>query len=172
MAARASGPSSRGRSTCGQPWLSSDKLKAVRLLGKQPLDAIDDEDVALVFLASFVLNPEQGQWYWEFSMELNDDDTRRFRSDAATRQLESRLKPADAVAAKQGVRPVNHTFTKIRGHARVFGAPSSRHSAGERQHPRLFPDRGERGTRQTDSAARTITPCSSEVATNTGLRCD
>ena len=26
----------------GQPWLSSDKLKAVRLLGKQPFDAIDD----------------------------------------------------------------------------------------------------------------------------------
>ena len=39
----------------GQPWLSSDKLKAVRLLGKQPFDAIDDRDVALVFLASFVL---------------------------------------------------------------------------------------------------------------------
>ena len=42
----------------GQAWLSSDKLKAVRLLGKQPFDAIDDRDVAMVFLASFVLKPD------------------------------------------------------------------------------------------------------------------
>ena len=69
------------------------------------------------------------------------------------------------------VRPVNHIFTKIRGHARLFGAPSSRHSAGGRQRPRLSPGRGERGTGQTDSAARTITPRSSGVMTNPGLRC-
>ncbi len=43
----------------GQPWLSSDKLKAVRLLGKQPFDAIDNRDVAMVFLASFVLKPDK-----------------------------------------------------------------------------------------------------------------
>ena len=55
----------------GQPWLSSDKLKAVRLLGKQPVDAIDDEDVALVFLASFVLKPDGRKWDWEIVMELN-----------------------------------------------------------------------------------------------------
>ena len=85
----------------GQAWLSSDKLKAVRLLGKQPIDAIDDEDVALVFLASFVLNPDRGKWYWEISMELNENDTHRFWRDAATRQLESLLKPADAAAANE-----------------------------------------------------------------------
>ena len=38
-----------------QRWLPSDKLKAVRLLGKQPLDAIDDRDVAMVYLATSVL---------------------------------------------------------------------------------------------------------------------
>ena len=43
----------------GQPWLSSDKLKAVRLLGKQPFDALDDRDVAMVFLASWVLKPDK-----------------------------------------------------------------------------------------------------------------
>ena len=54
----------------GQPWLSSDKLKAVRLLGKQPFDAIDDRDVAMVFLASFVLKPDKSAWYWEIATEL------------------------------------------------------------------------------------------------------
>ena len=87
----------------GQPWTSPDKLKAVRLLGKQPVDAIDDEQVALVFLASFVLNPEMGKWYWEILMELNDDDTRRFRKNAAIRQLGS-LKPANAAVARQALK--------------------------------------------------------------------
>ena len=56
----------------GQAWLSADKLKAVRLLGKQPFDAIDERDVAMVFLASFVLKADKGAWYWEISMELNE----------------------------------------------------------------------------------------------------
>ena len=83
----------------GKPWISSDKLKAVRLLGRQPFDAIDEKDVALVFLASFVLNPnKRGRWYWEILMELTDNDEERFRQYAAHRQLES-LKPPDAASA-------------------------------------------------------------------------
>ena len=59
----------------GQAWVSPDKLKAVRLLGKQPFDAIDDTDVAMVFLASFALKVKaKGWWYWEIEMETNDDD--------------------------------------------------------------------------------------------------
>ena len=87
----------------GQSWLSSDKLKAVRLLGKQPLDAIDDENVAMVFLASFALKPDRGKGYWEISMELIDDDTDRFRKSAATRQLQL-LMPADVVSARDALR--------------------------------------------------------------------
>jgi hypothetical protein len=87
----------------GQSWISPDKLRAVRLLGKQPLDAIDDEDVAMVFLASFVLKPDRGKWYWEISMELNDDDTQRFRNAATTRQLHL-LKPANVASARDALR--------------------------------------------------------------------
>ena len=88
----ANGPSSRRSSTQGQPWLSSDKLKAVRLLGKQPFDAIDERDVAMVFLASFVLKPDKDAWYWEIATELTDKDIKRFRNSAAVRELDS-LKP-------------------------------------------------------------------------------
>jgi hypothetical protein len=84
----------------GQPWISSDKLKAVRLLGMQPFDAIDEKDVAIVFLASFALKPEKRQWYWEIHMEMTDDETKRFLQNAATRQLES-LKPEDPDQARQ-----------------------------------------------------------------------
>ena len=84
----------------GQAWVSSDKLKAVRLLGKQPVDAINDRDVAIVFIASFVLKPAKGEWSWEIMTELNSADQKRFRDDAASRQLES-LKPADGAGARE-----------------------------------------------------------------------
>jgi len=86
----------------GQPWLSSDKLKAVRLLGRQPFDAIDDRDVALVFLASFVLKGDKGRWYWEIATEMNENDTNRFRQNAAARALES-LTPEDATKAREAL---------------------------------------------------------------------
>jgi hypothetical protein len=86
----------------GQAWLSSDKLKAVRLLGKQPFDALDDRDVAIVFLASFVLKGDKGTWYWEISNELAERDLRMFRANAATRELES-LKPENAAKARESL---------------------------------------------------------------------
>ena len=84
----------------GQAWVSSDKLKAVRLLGKQPVDALNDRDVAIVFIASFVLKAVKAEWSWEIMTELNSVDQKRFRDDAASRQLES-LKPADGARARE-----------------------------------------------------------------------
>jgi hypothetical protein len=86
----------------GQSWLSSDKLKAVRLLGKQPFDALDDRDVAMVFLASLVLKADKGKWYWEISMELNQEDTMEFRNKAAVRELDS-IKPQDPAKAREAL---------------------------------------------------------------------
>ncbi len=86
----------------GQPWLSSDKFKAVRLLGKQPFDAIDDRDVALVFLASFVLKEESGRWYLEIATEMTESDIRKFRHNAADRQL-NLLKPENATKARDAL---------------------------------------------------------------------
>ncbi|HEX3451338.1 MAG TPA: hypothetical protein VHS97_24000, partial [Isosphaeraceae bacterium] len=45
---------------CELAWLSPDKLKAIRLLGMQPIDAIDDLDVARIFLASYVIRGSAG----------------------------------------------------------------------------------------------------------------
>jgi hypothetical protein len=42
----------------GLSWQSPDKLKAIRLLGRQPLDAADSELVALIFQACHVLDPQ------------------------------------------------------------------------------------------------------------------
>jgi hypothetical protein len=88
-----------------QPWISSDKLKAARLLGRQPFDAIDDGDVALIFLAShrLKLQPENTEWAWEILMEMDENNRKRFRGHAADRELESFM-PADAAEARDALR--------------------------------------------------------------------
>ena len=87
-----------------RPWISADKLKAVRLLGRQPFDAIDDDDVALVFLAShrLKLKRKMVDWDWEILTEMDESNRKRFRADADDRELES-LMPADAAAAREAL---------------------------------------------------------------------
>jgi len=41
----------------GKFWQSHDRLKAIRLLGRQPLDAVEDRQVAEIFVASSALDP-------------------------------------------------------------------------------------------------------------------
>ncbi len=96
----------------GQPWVQSDKLKAVRLLGKQPFDAIDDKDVAMMFLASFVLKGHsRGRWDWEISMEMNSEEIDTFRKNAATRQLDA-LTPSDATKAREALLEIIERVTQ------------------------------------------------------------
>ena len=121
----------------GQPWVQSDKLKAVRLLGKQPFDAIDDKDVAMMFLASFVLKGHRARWDWEIIMEMNSEEIDTFRKNAATRQLDS-LTPSDATKAREALwrsssGPPQRLTTKAEAHrerARVMAdlAPTFSHS--------------------------------------------
>src|SRR5947207_2631343 len=51
-------PELRSRLDHELPWQSPDKLKAIRLLGRQPLDAADSDVVALIFQATHVLDPQ------------------------------------------------------------------------------------------------------------------
>jgi hypothetical protein len=47
----------RAKLQAGGFWRSSDRLKAVRLLGRHPVDAADDRRVAEIFMASHALRP-------------------------------------------------------------------------------------------------------------------
>ena len=57
----AAGCGNAGRSCAqlepGKFWQSHDRLKAIRLLGRQPVDAIEDRRIAEIFVASHALNP-------------------------------------------------------------------------------------------------------------------
>jgi hypothetical protein len=81
------------------PLRASDKFKLVRLLGREPLAALDDPRVARLFLAFHVINGEQGSPYQEITAELNDNQRICFESNIAARNWNS-LRPEDATRAR------------------------------------------------------------------------
>ncbi len=82
------------------PWLAHDKLKAIRLLGRHPIDALDFEDVARIYLASHVLLNQGGEPFQEILNELSPEEGQRFESYLRMRPYNA-LAPKDAVAARQ-----------------------------------------------------------------------
>jgi hypothetical protein len=56
----------------------------------------------MLFIASFVLDPDAATWDWEIGIELAQEDLLRFRSNAAIRELDS-LKPEDAGKAREAL---------------------------------------------------------------------
>jgi hypothetical protein len=84
---------------CQLPWVASDKLKAIRLLGMQPIDAVDDLDVARIFLACFVLRGSTGEPFLEIIYELYTREEVMFRNQLAARQL-TMFMPKDAAEAR------------------------------------------------------------------------
>ncbi|HEX3446976.1 MAG TPA: hypothetical protein VHS97_01915, partial [Isosphaeraceae bacterium] len=84
---------------CELAWLSPDKLKAIRLMGMQPIDAIDDLDVARIFLACFVIRGSTGDPFHEIIYELFTREEVVFRNQVAARLLTAFM-PKDAADAR------------------------------------------------------------------------
>ena len=80
----------------GRFWQSPDRLKAIRLLGRQPLDAVEDRRIAEIFVASHALNPVGDS---PFDDLLSDMERRR--SSATGRQS---AQWPDLVSAKDKAR--------------------------------------------------------------------
>jgi hypothetical protein len=83
----------------GLSWQSPDKLKAIRLLGKQPLDAVDDPEVAAIFLASGMLGPEPPSFFAEFKGELLGGELLAYHRRLLDRRIEEQV-PADQAEAR------------------------------------------------------------------------
>jgi hypothetical protein len=78
----------------GWAWQSPEKLKAIRLLGKQPLDAADDDAVATVFLASSVMgprDPKEVDAFAELWNELLPGEEQIFKQRLLDRQVDELL---------------------------------------------------------------------------------
>ena len=89
----------RDRIETGQCWQSPEKLRGIRMLGRQPLDCADHRDVAEVLLACHVLDPQHKQAFSEVRCEMDDDEWKAY-----ARRLEGRnytaITPVDAPAAR------------------------------------------------------------------------
>jgi hypothetical protein len=79
----------------GNFWQSHDRLKAIRLLGRQPIDAIEDRRVAEIFVASHALEPGGGGAFDELASDMVTNAHERFRKAvrARWRDLPSREEP-------------------------------------------------------------------------------
>ena len=81
------------------PWLPTDKLKVVRLLGQRSIDALDITDVAKVYLASHVLLNQGNHAFQEILGELSPEHAAQYDEWLKLRGYHA-LTPRDAAAAR------------------------------------------------------------------------
>ena len=93
----------RGLLDDGLHWQPHDQFQAVRLLGRQPLDAIDDPRVIAIYLACWAINEEGGYPLDGVALEMDGAERKRFIALLNERKV-VRLKPADAEAAEAQLR--------------------------------------------------------------------
>jgi hypothetical protein len=84
----------------GLPWIASDQLKAVRLLGRQPIEAVDSLEVARVYLASHVLLKQGSQPFQAILSELSAADALHHENDLNQRGYGA-LAPNDETEARE-----------------------------------------------------------------------
>ena len=103
-----------------QVWQSPDKLKAIRLLGKYPLDALDDTQVTVVFLACHTIDSSGGELFHEIGNGLSSDHWEISKQRLAQLPIE-RLRPRDHAEASQALfqiveQAVGRLATKAEAH--------------------------------------------------------
>jgi len=86
----------------GNTWRAFDKFKAIRLLGKQPLDVLDDPsgDLAVIFLATHAICPMSKYAFSALRCEVESLQFAVIRKRLEDRRVE-RFAPADEDAARQ-----------------------------------------------------------------------
>ncbi len=66
-------------------WQSHDRLKAVRLLGREPVQANEDRNVLIIFVATAGLNPVRKNEFDDLLSDLDEDQRDRYRKALAAR---------------------------------------------------------------------------------------
>jgi hypothetical protein len=110
----------RGQLEPGKFWQSQDRLKAVRLLGRQPLDAIEDRRVAEIFLASRALSPAGGGAFDDLSSEIGTGAHEHYQKEVKARwsDLPSREEPEQC--RKLLLHLVDHAIERLEAKLEVY----------------------------------------------------
>ncbi len=92
----------------GRIWRPADRLRAVRLMGKQPMDAIDDESVMAIYLACHAMDPEGPDVFDEALIDLWHPELEAERNRLADRFAAARTEqaPRDAAAGRTALRAI------------------------------------------------------------------
>jgi hypothetical protein len=83
----------------GMPWQAPERFMAIRLLGKQPLDPIQDEPVRAVYLCCKAIDPAGARDYADLILELDADERLLFTTRNVERCIASQT-PKDAESAR------------------------------------------------------------------------
>jgi hypothetical protein len=83
----------------GQSWRSTDRLRAVRLLGKRPTDAADDDRVTLIYLACHAMDPTGPEAFAEPMAEPYGGEKTKLRKKLQRRNLAA-LEPPDPASGR------------------------------------------------------------------------
>jgi len=89
----------RARIEAGQCWQSPEKLKAVRMLGRQPQDAADVVEVTEVYLACHALRPDHKHAFFEVRCEMTEEEFQSYEKRLRARDLDA-IRPPDPTAAR------------------------------------------------------------------------
>ena len=89
-----------GRLERKQPLQAHDRLMMIRLMGKQPLDVVTDERVALVFLGSYALHPTPAQPFANLLCDMTTASFKLFRNRIIQR-WGAFLDPSDTAKARR-----------------------------------------------------------------------
>ncbi len=97
----------------GKSWHSPDKLRAIRLLGKQPLDAADDADVATIFIACHVIDPQFPSAFYEIKGDADGADWKRYQKRLENRGVEQPCPKDESEAREVLLRIVNRATARL-----------------------------------------------------------
>ena len=86
----------------GLDWQSADKLKAVRLFGRHPIEAVDDRNVLMIFAACQAIESQPCIPIPEIWNELREYERMPYAQRLIGREIE-KLRPKDATAARQAL---------------------------------------------------------------------
>ena len=83
----------------GASWLPCQKFKAIRLLGREPIDAVHDDEVALIFLATHAIEPEYLSAFEELKCDIPEDQLENHMAQLE-RDERKAITPADEEAGR------------------------------------------------------------------------
>ena len=139
----------------GLKWQPPDRLRAIRLMGRQPMDALHDERVLSIYLACNAMDPGGPPSFGDVVHEMDDAQLKVFAERIAGRR--ARRQPADPAAGQAALRAIiEQAVTRLQ--ARGLPPRPNRRSRPAWLDGRAFDDsaEGERMRRYQQTHSRAL----------------